>query len=1098
MYVGDKATLLDDSTHQAVIQERIRYYFNQLTIGCGDAACTNQNCASSANFAHPGIDSNRAAALALRLLRDSEPMCFSQSASSTDPAQPQKASISKINHVTSSEVRTSQSRDAAVSSDDNQCSSQSTPTAISPPSNQTQEIMEGEEVEEDNRHELLEESTPNSAHNDISPGLSRFLLQVSNSPPPSAMQTPFLESAAAAAAESGDDAEATRLNHLLGLLDRFVKQSNRKGDDEANDAPSSTCIIGKRVEGLKLTEVQSCVADCEAQGNWTPIRLLIEEVFTSLTALANSFTRETPKPTRKFGLDTPPFQPFLNDDSYPALPVDIEEARATYKLLLERLPKTLEMESTLSHLLRRQLIVTLRRIFRIYPFPSSSGTSRDAYLALLEETNPTVGGEADRIQQRMVNLFATIYACPLVTDPLHFEPILPHLCHLTASLPMATQARLCRTWAEYARAQRAASPSTPCWLLDLHRILMQQITLRCLTLEPAANELDEAPAPNDDHVICDVARVIRVVFYASLLAGGCDSPEQLEREANEMEGTTKGPSISSTSFRSERTPLRKDPLGTILGISPNDCRNPLIPPSEFLNETLNEVLVVEKDFANFRSHRSGWPGKLSFMELPFMLQTTTKSTQLYYDNRLNMLQERRGAILHALFATSTSDAALEMPYFKICVARERVVEDALVALELTRMEAVGDLKKQLYVEFDGEQGIDEGGLSKEFFQLIIERIFNPDYGMFVFDEESQCYWFNRSPLAEELDREYCLIGTILGLAIYNNIILDIHFPAVLFRKLCGKLASSLADLEDAWPDLAHGLQALLDYEGDNFEEDHCLNFVISYSDMFGQVVTQELVPDGASKPVTIANRQEFVDRTVDFLLNTSVRKQFSAFRKGFLSVVEDTPLFSLFSPSEVELLLRGSQVREVKLIIYSLINDHLSTERVSTFNRPGNFANQSLLAKIDASAGVLSARARYQIYHMLRFSTKPHQHSIPLTYPFPPPKEYDFGELERVTEYEGDYNTETPVIRQFWSIVHAMSEQEQRKLLQFTTGTDRIPVGGMSRLKFVIARQGPDSDRLPTAHTCFNVLLLPEYSNKEKLERCLRIAITYSKGFGMF
>uniref|UniRef100_A0A5K3ELT9 HECT-type E3 ubiquitin transferase n=1 Tax=Mesocestoides corti TaxID=53468 RepID=A0A5K3ELT9_MESCO len=1034
---------MDDSTHQAVIQERIRYYFNQLTIGCGDAACTNQNCASSANFAHPGIDSNRAAALALRLLRDSEPMCFSQSASSTDPAQPQKASISKINHVTSSEVRTSQSRDAAVSSDDNQCSSQSTPTAISPPSNQTQEIMEGEEVEEDNRHELLEESTPNSAHNDISPGLSRFLLQVSNSPPPSAMQTPFLESAAAAAAESGDDAEATRLNHLLGLLDRFVKQSNRKGDDEANDAPSSTCIIGKRVEGLKLTEVQSCVADCEAQGNWTPIRLLIEEVFTSLTALANSFTRESksedvemklspstgastslktyesPKPTRKFGLDTPPFQPFLNDDSYPALPVDIEEARATYKLLLERLPKTLEMESTLSHLLRRQLIVTLRRIFRIYPFPSSSGTSRDAYLALLEETNPTVGGEADRIQQRMVNLFATIYACPLVTDPLHFEPILPHLCHLTASLPMATQARLCRTWAEYARAQRAASPSTPCWLLDLHRILMQQITLRCLTLEPAANELDEAPAPNDDHVICDVARVIRVVFYASLLAGGCDSPEQLEREANEMEGTTKGPSISSTSFRSERTPLRKDPLGTILGISPNDCRNPLIPPSEFLNETLNEVLVVEKDFANFRSHRSGWPGKLSFMELPFMLQTTTKSTQLYYDNRLNMLQERRGAILHALFATSTSDAALEMPYFKICVARERVVEDALVALELTRMEAVGDLKKQLYVEFDGEQGIDEGGLSKEFFQLIIERIFNPDYGMFVFDEESQCYWFNRSPLAEELDREYCLIGTILGLAIYNNIILDIHFPAVLFRKLCGKLASSLADLEDAWPDLAHGLQALLDYEGDNFEEDHCLNFVISYSDMFGQVVTQELVPDGASKPVTIANRQEFVDRTVDFLLNTSVRKQFSAFRKGFLSVVEDTPLFSLFSPSEVELLLRGSQ-------------------------------------------------------------------------------EYDFGELERVTEYEGDYNTETPVIRQFWSIVHAMSEQEQRKLLQFTTGTDRIPVGGMSRLKFVIARQGPDSDRLPTAHTCFNVLLLPEYSNKEKLERCLRIAITYSKGFGMF
>ena len=39
-----------------------------------------------------------------------------------------------------------------------------------------------------------------------------------------------------------------------------------------------------------------------------------------------------------------------------------------------------------------------------------------------------------------------------------------------------------------------------------------------------------------------------------------------------------------------------------------------------------------------------------------------------------------------------------------------------------------DLKKQLYVEFEGEQGIDEGGVSKEFFQLIVEEIFNPDYG----------------------------------------------------------------------------------------------------------------------------------------------------------------------------------------------------------------------------------------------------------------------------------------------------------------------------------------------------------------------------------
>lgn len=46
------------------------------------------------------------------------------------------------------------------------------------------------------------------------------------------------------------------------------------------------------------------------------------------------------------------------------------------------------------------------------------------------------------------------------------------------------------------------------------------------------------------------------------------------------------------------------------------------------------------------------------------------------------------------------------------------------------MENPADLKKQLYVEFEGEQGVDEGGVSKEFFQLVVEEIFNPDIGTY--------------------------------------------------------------------------------------------------------------------------------------------------------------------------------------------------------------------------------------------------------------------------------------------------------------------------------------------------------------------------------
>lgn len=51
-------------------------------------------------------------------------------------------------------------------------------------------------------------------------------------------------------------------------------------------------------------------------------------------------------------------------------------------------------------------------------------------------------------------------------------------------------------------------------------------------------------------------------------------------------------------------------------------------------------------------------------------------------------------------------------------------------LEMTAMDNPQDLKKQLIVEFEGEHAMDEGGVSKEFFQLVVEEIFNPDFGKF--------------------------------------------------------------------------------------------------------------------------------------------------------------------------------------------------------------------------------------------------------------------------------------------------------------------------------------------------------------------------------
>ena len=94
--------------------------------------------------------------------------------------------------------------------------------------------------------------------------------------------------------------------------------------------------------------------------------------------------------------------------------------------------------------------------------------------------------------------------------------------------------------------------------------------------------------------------------------------------------------------------------------------------------------------------------------------------------------------------------------------------------------------------------------------------------MFVYSEETRNFWFSHQALEVE---DFRLVGIVLGLAIYNNVILDVHFPLVVYKKLKG-LETTLADLKDAFPQLGNGLQQLLDFEGD-VENVFCRSFEVN-------------------------------------------------------------------------------------------------------------------------------------------------------------------------------------------------------------------------------------------------------------------------------
>lgn len=139
--------------------------------------------------------------------------------------------------------------------------------------------------------------------------------------------------------------------------------------------------------------------------------------------------------------------------------------------------------------------------------------------------------------------------------------------------------------------------------------------------------------------------------------------------------------------------------------------------------------------------------------------------------------------------------------------------------------------------------------------MIVEEIFNPDYGMFVQQEATRSVWFNS--FSFENEAQFTLIGIVLGLAIYNNIILAVNFPMVVYRKLMG-IKGSFTDLADWNPVLYKSLRDILEYDGDDMEDVFMQTFQISYQDVFGDILTHNLKENGDTIYVNQTNKQVIV------------------------------------------------------------------------------------------------------------------------------------------------------------------------------------------------------------------------------------------------
>ncbi len=215
------------------------------------------------------------------------------------------------------------------------------------------------------------------------------------------------------------------------------------------------------------------------------------------------------------------------------------------------------------------------------------------------------------------------------------------------------------------------------------------------------------------------------------------------------------------------------------------------------------------------------------------------------------------------------------PPLQLSVRRDHVFLDSYKSLHFKK----GDEMKfgKLSIRFQGEEGVDAGGVSREWFQVLSRQMFNPDYALFepVASDRTTFHPNRTSGVNQEHLDFFEFIGRIIGKALYENRVLDCHFSRAVYKRILGK-AVSIKDMETLDLDYYKSLVWMLENDITDIITE---NFSVETND-FGEHQTIDLIENGRNIPVTEENKQEYVRLVVEYRLTGSIQKQLEMFLKG--------------------------------------------------------------------------------------------------------------------------------------------------------------------------------------------------------------------------
>uniref|UniRef100_A0A673CGU1 HECT-type E3 ubiquitin transferase n=1 Tax=Sphaeramia orbicularis TaxID=375764 RepID=A0A673CGU1_9TELE len=354
---------------------------------------------------------------------------------------------------------------------------------------------------------------------------------------------------------------------------------------------------------------------------------------------------------------------------------------------------------------------------------------------------------------------------------------------------------------------------------------------------------------------------------------------------------------------------------------------------------------------------------------------------------------------------------------RIEVCREEIFEESYRQVMKMRPK---DLWKRLMIKFRGEEGLDYGGVAREWLYLLSHEMLNPYYGLFQYSRDD-IYTLQINPdsaVNPEHLSYFHFVGRIMGMAVFHGHYIDGGFTLPFYKQLLGK-PITLDDMESVDPDLHNSLVWILDNDITGVL-DH--TFCVEHN-AYGEIIQHELKPNGKSLPVSEDTKKEYVRLYVNWRFLHGIEAQFLALQKGFNEVIPQH-LLKAFDEKELELIVCG-------------------------------------LGKIDIS---------------------------------------DWKSNTRLKHCTPDSN----IVKWFWKAVESFDEERRARLLQFVTGSSRVPLQGFKALQgaagprlFTIHQIDANTNNLPKAHTCFNRIDIPPYESYDKLYDKLLTAIEETCGFAV-